>query len=274
MNPLKQYFRRPALYIKLPSEGKIYQPGVVEMTENGELPVYPMTAIDEITSKTPDALFSGQAVVDIIQSCVPNIKNAWAISSIDMNMILVAIKIASVGETMAINTKCPACSEESKYEINLINVLNEQVKNSGQFNDSIKVGDLVVKFKPLSLADTNKTNMAQYELQKMLYMLDQVEESPERRQQVQQTINQLNNLMTEVLAATIDSVRSPQFVVTNKDHIKEYLENVDRNSFNTIRDYSITIKEKHELKPLHFKCMHCSHEYDQPFVLNITDFFV
>lgn len=58
-NPLQQYFRRPAIYIKLPSDGRYYSDGILSMPENHELPVYPMTAIDEITAKTPDALFNG-----------------------------------------------------------------------------------------------------------------------------------------------------------------------------------------------------------------------
>ncbi len=66
-NPLKQYFRRPAVYMKLPSAGKDYEPGVIDMPETGELPVYPMTAIDEITTRTPDALFNGTALVELVR---------------------------------------------------------------------------------------------------------------------------------------------------------------------------------------------------------------
>ena len=73
-NPLKQFFRQPAIYVRLPSQGKFYPPGVLEMPATGELPVYPMTAIDEITYRTPDALFNGQATVNVLQSCVPDIK--------------------------------------------------------------------------------------------------------------------------------------------------------------------------------------------------------
>ena len=76
-NPLKQYFRRPSVYMKLPSNGQGYPEGSLEMPENGELPVYPMTAIDEITARTPDALFNGTAVAELITSCVPNIKDPW-----------------------------------------------------------------------------------------------------------------------------------------------------------------------------------------------------
>jgi hypothetical protein len=48
-NPLRQYFRRPAVYIKLPSGGLGYAKDVLEIPESGDFPVYPMTAIDEIT---------------------------------------------------------------------------------------------------------------------------------------------------------------------------------------------------------------------------------
>ena len=50
--------------ISLPSGGESYGPEDIEWPDEGkELPVYPMTAIDEITTKTPDALFNGSAMV-------------------------------------------------------------------------------------------------------------------------------------------------------------------------------------------------------------------
>ena len=52
-NPLQKYFRQPKLYITLPSKGKFYPGGVFESTESGELPVFSMTAKDELTFKTP-----------------------------------------------------------------------------------------------------------------------------------------------------------------------------------------------------------------------------
>ena len=90
-NPLQQFFRQPAIYIKLPSNGKFYPEGALTMPENGEIPVYPMTAVDEITYRTPDALFNGTAVVNVIQSCVPAIKNAWFIPAMDIDTLLLLI---------------------------------------------------------------------------------------------------------------------------------------------------------------------------------------
>lgn len=73
-NPLKKYFRQPKVYVTLPSKGEYWPDGTIEIPESGEFPIYAMTAKDELAMKTPDALLNGQATVDVIQSCVPNIK--------------------------------------------------------------------------------------------------------------------------------------------------------------------------------------------------------
>ena len=86
-NPLQQFFRQPALYIRLPSEGRQWPPGSINMPPNQEIPVLPMNAIDEITYRTPDALFNGSATVNVIQSCIPSIVNAWVMPQIDLNTV-------------------------------------------------------------------------------------------------------------------------------------------------------------------------------------------
>ena len=53
-NPLSGHFRSPKLYTRLPSAGRYYSEKVVEMPESGELPVFPMTAKDELIMKNPD----------------------------------------------------------------------------------------------------------------------------------------------------------------------------------------------------------------------------
>ena len=94
-NPLQKYFRTPAIYVKLPSGGRGYPAGTIDMPENGELPVYPMTAMDEVLARTPDALYNGSATVDVFKSCVPNIKEPWNILQSDVDLLLLAIRIAS-----------------------------------------------------------------------------------------------------------------------------------------------------------------------------------
>jgi hypothetical protein len=111
-NPLRHFFRQPAIYLRLPSDGNFWPEGDLAMPQNRELPVLPMTAIDEITYRTPDALFNGQAVISVIESCIPNIKNAWSAPGLDVNAILIAIRIASYGHNMCISTTCTKCQNE------------------------------------------------------------------------------------------------------------------------------------------------------------------
>jgi len=97
---LSRYIRQPQIYITLPSGGKYWPAGSLEMPINGEIPVLSMSSYDELVLKTPDALMNGQSVVDIIQSCIRNIKDAWAMPVVDLDYCLIAIRIASYGESM------------------------------------------------------------------------------------------------------------------------------------------------------------------------------
>jgi hypothetical protein len=119
LNPLRAFFRQPAIYIRLPSDGQFWPPGSIDMPVNRELPILPMTAIDEITYRTPDALFNGAAIVSVVQSCIPSIKNAWQMPNCDLNTILTAIRIASYGAMMAVDTTCEKCSTENNFELDL-----------------------------------------------------------------------------------------------------------------------------------------------------------
>jgi hypothetical protein len=111
-NPLSAYFRKPAIYVTLPSGGKFNTPEEIDIPGgSGEIPIYPMTAKDEILMRTPDSLMNGATTVDVIQSCVPNIKNAWKLCALDVDLILTSIRIATYGETTEIKGVCPKCNE-------------------------------------------------------------------------------------------------------------------------------------------------------------------
>jgi len=53
-NPLIAAYKKPALYVALPSKGKWYDPKP-KLSVDGELAVYAMSARDELITKTPDA---------------------------------------------------------------------------------------------------------------------------------------------------------------------------------------------------------------------------
>ena len=75
-NPLIQAYRKPALYIALPSKGNFYKKKP-KLSIDNELAVYAMTARDELITKTPDALFNGEATISLIRSCCPDIDRGF-----------------------------------------------------------------------------------------------------------------------------------------------------------------------------------------------------
>lgn len=270
-NPLRQYFRRPSIYIKLPTGGTQYPESAVILPENGEFPIYPMTAIDEITLKTPDALYNGSAVVDVIKSCVPNIKDPWKLSSIDVDAILVAIRTASEGNKIEIETNCPSCNETSKFDVNIVGCLQDI--NPIKFQEELSLDDVVIKFKPLSFKEVNELSVMQMEMQRLLFQIDQLEESPDKNKKTTEAIKKISGITLFALSKSIEYIKTPSVFVDKFEYIDDYLKNCDRLSYEKIKDFSLELKKSTEIKPLKIKCVHCGFNYEQQFTLNMSDFF-
>jgi hypothetical protein len=271
-NPLSQYFRQPSIYIKLPSQGQNYPAGTLIMPANGELPVYPMTAIDEITYRTPDALFNGQATVNVIQSCVPNIKDAWAVPSIDLDTILIAIRIASYGHDMEFATTCPACNDTSERTIDLRTMLD--ALRAPDYTAHVSHGDLEIYFRPLSYKNLNDNSALQYEQQKLLQVIpDSTISEADKMTALTQAFKSLTEITIRSLAISITAIKTPQALVSEPAHIEEFLKNCERDLFNQIRDHVLQLREQSELQPLKLECTACNHQYQQALTLDMASFF-
>lgn len=272
-NPLKQYFRQPAIFIRLPSGGQHYAAGKLDVRPDNEYPVLPMTTIDEITYRTPDALFNGAAVVSVIESCVPNIKDAWEMPSMDVDTVLTAIRIATYGNAMDMTTTCPNCSTESDFAVDLNKALTTMV--AADYDNKLSLGDLVLHFRPMSYREINENSLKQFEEQKILQNIEQSAnlKEEEKMRMLGDALKQITKMTTEALALSIRIIETPQAKVTEKKHISEWLGNCDRKIFAKVRDHIIREKQKSELQPLDMSCANCQHKYKQNYTLDMSNFF-
>ncbi len=271
-NPLRQFFRQPAIYLRLPSNGNFWPKDSIDFPANMELPVLPMTAIDEITYRTPDALFNGQAVVSVIESCVPNIKDAWKTPSIDINAILVALRIASYGHELEITSTCPKCAEPGDFNLDLRTVL-DQIK-SPDFAECIKHGDLEIFFKPMDYAEQHATNHEQWQEQRLIQMIPGSDlPDDEKIAKLNEALQKLTKLTVNALKHSIACIKTPKAMVTETEFISEFLSNCDRKLFNQIRDQVIVYRESTEFKPMQLTCHSCEHKYNQALTLDMASFF-
>jgi len=248
-NPLQKYFRQPKLYISLPSKGKFYPNGAYESTESGELPVFSMTAKDELSFKTPDALLNGQATVEVIQSCIPAIKNAWIMPSIDIDAALVAIRMATYGETLTMTTKVPVTGEEREYELNLRDVLDNF--SNLVYENVVQVNDLTIYLRPLTYQEFTKNALKTFEEQRIFNLVNDESISDEDKLQAfTNSFTKLTQLTVDMIVQGIDKIIAGEEEVTNRLHIQDFMKNADKEFFNRVMDHLNEQKEKYTIKPM------------------------
>ena len=228
-NPLAAYMRTPQIYISLPSKGRFWKEGSIDMPANGELPVLAMSTKDELILKSPDALLNGQAVVDVIEHCIPNIKDAWEIPVCDFDVILIGIRIASYGEQMEYTSACPKCQEINEYEIDLRRFIDMQVDISG-YDHMTEYRDLQVKLKPATYRAINSNNMEQFEQQRMFAVVNATDLSEEEKlKQFNEVFARLTELNVRQMAETVEYILMPDGnQVSDRFFLNEFIEGADR----------------------------------------------
>jgi len=236
-NPLKKYFRQPKLYVRLPSSGNFYPPGTLEPTQNMEFPVYAMTARDEISIKTPDALLNGQSTVDVIQSCMPNIKNAWAIPSIDIDAILIAIRIATYGEQIDVDIAIPNISETKTYTTDLRLALDKLL--DATFDPEVRINDELTAFlRPLSYEEFTKSSLKSLEEQRIFTIVNSQELTEEQKiAQFNKSFKALTEITMRSVANGLVKVVTPEGEVSDPAFIKEFIDNADKEFYTKIIDH-------------------------------------
>jgi DNA-directed RNA polymerase subunit M/transcription elongation factor TFIIS len=271
-NPLRRYFRQPAIHVGLPSGGKYYPAGTLEMPANGEIPILPMTAIDEITSRTPDALFNGSAVMDIMASCVPAIKDPWQIPMIDFNTLLVSVRLASFGHEMEINSACPKCGHNHALTIDLRTVLDNLGRPN--YDESVSAGDLTVYFAPMTYRQVNEVSRTNFEDQKIMQALSNSEMPEEEKlKRLGDAFRKITELTIKSISESIAVIKTADAMVTDKPSILEFLQNCPKHVFDQIRDHTVKLREATDLTPVSVTCENCSNQYEQTFTLDMSNFF-
>lgn len=248
-NPLAAFMRQPKIFIRLPSNGEFWPEGSLHISETNEYPVYSMTAQDELMLKVPDALMNGQAVVDVIQHCMPNIKNAWAVPNIDMDVILIAIRIATYGEKLT--TPLTIGESEMEYTVDLRSVLdslNSQISwvSHVPIND-----DLTVFVRPINYKQVTEMANQSFETQKIMQVANDENMSEDDKIAIfKDSFSKLSKVTVGLIAASIYKVDSSNGSTENPQFIKEFIDNADKEIFNKIQQHIEALKENNAIKPI------------------------
>lgn len=281
-NPLTAFMRKPKLYLKLPSQGNFWAEGSLDMPPNGEFPVYGMTAKDEMLIRTPDALFNGTSTVEVIRSCIPNILDPWMMPSIDLDAILIAIRIASYGEKMPMKVFIPGLNEEEEFEIDLRPILDEII-NDTNWDTEVKVNnDITIYIEPVNYKAMTDYQIINFDSNRALQVMLQDEGMTESQKLelaavtmsklAEGTLMQLNN--------GVKRVDTSEGNTTDEAHIKEFVANIDKEIFGVLAE-AFRERNKHNgtrmikiIVPPNFVEKGAPESLEVPFQFDYASFFV
>jgi len=251
-NPLLNHMRQPKIFIKIPSGGKYWPEGSLNVSVNGEYPIYSMTAKDELILKTPDALINGQAIVDVIHSCMPNVKNAWACPSIDIDVILIAIRMATFGHMMPLQvTHADLEGGSGEFEIDLRTIL-DQLQADITWTERIEVKDnLVMYIRPLDYKTATGNNLAEFESQRIMKIVkDESLSEEERLEYFRESFKRLTDITVGIINQCIYRIDSDSGSTEDPEFIKEFMENSDKEVFDSVKDRLDQMREINSIKPM------------------------
>lgn len=269
-NPLQKYYRQPKLYVSLPSKGLYYPPGVLTGDYNN-VPIFAMTGMDEIIMKTPDALFSGEASGQVIKSCVPYIQDPSQVPSIDIDALIVAIRIATYGENLSVERNCVHCDSDNQYDIPLNYII--EYYNGLKFNNTIKINDdITLKIRPLTFEESNLLAVDNFKIQKKL---QQIPDLPEEEQQthIDSIYKDLADLQLSLYMHTIESVKIPDAEIDDQTIILDWLKNSDRDLFAQIKETLEKNREVWNIPPQQVQCGSCQKPNNIEIILDQATFF-
>ena len=253
-NPLQKYYRQPAIYIKLPSGGRYYPKEVFTPTETGEIPILPMTVKDELAFKTPDAMINGQSTVDVIKSCVPNMLDPWKMVNYDTDAVLLAIRIATYGETMDVNFRVPVTNEEQSHTLNLPALL-EDLGRAEIVDETMTSTKFKIEIEPLTYKSLTKIQIARFEQQKMYGTIDNSTMTDEAKQSAfAKSFETLNMVNFSLLVDSIKSITTPEGnTVVDRAQIIEFCNNADAKTVTEIQEKLSDLRVQAQIPPLRIK---------------------
>jgi hypothetical protein len=237
VNPLSKYFRKPSVYISLPTAGDWYAPGGIVFDNGQELGVMPMTAKDEMMMNTPDALINSQSTIDIIKSCVPGIKDPWSMPTLDLDTVLIGIRIASYGESMDINIQVPEVNKQMTYTVDLRQLM-DQIDRT-KFDPFVQIDNqLTVKVKPMTYRQLTNLQLKTYEQQRLVTQVSDAKlSSAERQKTFNDIFTSMTNITLDNMKEAIVEINAEGETIVDRSYINEFVDNMQSDMANKIKEH-------------------------------------
>lgn len=275
-SPLAGFYRAPKMYTQIPTAGKYYDEKIIDWPTTDELPIFPMTAKDEMIMKNPDALLNGEAVAQILTSCVPCIKQPRKMVSNDVDTLLIAIQGATYGDEIKVTANCPKCEHENTGEASVEDCLDRMAIVSENYKFETSQG-LTIDVKPFLYENTIQAGLANFKSTRSLQALQKVEDEEAQLKAFNENFMSIAGLNFQLVVDSVNSISgtSPDgedFLVTDEESIQEFLENCEASIGTAIEEKIGEINKIGINKKFNLQCEECEEVYETEIAFDPVNF--
>lgn len=185
--------------------------------------------------------------------------------------------MATNGNNMDISSQCPECKKESDYSIDLGQMLGSIVDETK--NTEVEVDGAVVYVRPYRLDSQMKGNIHKFHTARMERVLNNETMGHAEREQIfNEALATASALTVSIVTENIDKVvitkdDSP-IEVTNKDHILDWVKNMDTKTYNLISNHIKQLSQSSLNNTFSVVCEHCQQKYNTELELDPVSFFI
>ncbi len=255
-NPLLERIRVPGETFRLPSGALFYKNDELsDDVENGEVHVLPMTTIDELAFKSPDKLFSGQAVAEVFARRIPQIQKPMDLLSKDVDYLMMCLRLVSYGEQLELTVSHHCQEEDNEHSHNV--AVREVIRNATaidptatkKFKTKLE-NDQVVILKPPSF----KNVLSIYQNEEKLSEMDEEE---------------IAKVIFENLSGMIEEVDG----ISDRELIEEWLSALKPKWITDISNSIINVSNWGVQPSMTVKCPDCEEDFEVEVPTNPITFF-
>lgn len=276
-NPLSGYYRSPKLYTRIPSMGKFYSEDIIDFPESGELPVFSMTAKDEMIMKNPDALLNGEAVAQIIHSCVPAVKQPRKLIGNDVDVLLIAVQAATYGDEVDVEAECPKCKQSVSAVASIEDALDTMATIEKAYEFDTDSG-LTITVRPFTYDSTVKAGIANFKTTRSLQSLSTITDEMEQLKAFNKNFIQIASLNFDLIVDSVSAISGKdadgeKFVVTDSNNIREFLENCESKVGKQIEKEIAEVNKIGIDKNKQMMCSECNETFSTEIGFDPVNFF-
>jgi hypothetical protein len=261
-NPLKVFFRKSKFKMTLPSGGKWYPAGSIDLNPDGTVNVFAMNADDDIRFRAGEVSLTGKATLDLIKSCIPAIVQPELVPSLDIDSILLAIRAASYGDDFTTTVSVPKTKMVRKLNIKISELLGALPSDPIAWDDKLTITNednmkLAITLRPIQLQELFRLTKFILVKQRSLQNLITTGLESIDTEKLDDSIHEITGSAIDMICGSIQNaiitdatekqLAKYEAGIDDKATARELLSNLDVAYFNAIKNHLDLQKKKYTI---------------------------